>query len=158
MADVGLGGDIAERANNSTKVLGGFATYLFSSVISFASYKPKKVRITIDDQEFDERITSVFVANGEYCGGGMSIASGAEVDDGFFDVVVVREMSKWSVLSLAPKLYSGKLHTQPGVKNYKAQHVHVESNEEILINIDGEQPGTTPVTFTLLSTVLNFKI
>lgn len=158
MADVGLGGEVAERANNSPKVLGGFATYLFSSVISFASYKPKNVRIVLDDEVLEETVTSIFVANGKYFGGGMFIAPPAELDDGWFDVIIVKGLSKWDVLSFAPRLYSGKLLTLPGVKHFRAKNIAVGSEEKILINLDGEQPGTTPVKFTILPGALKFKV
>lgn len=158
MADVGLGGEVAERANNSHKVFGGFATYLFSSVVSFASYKAKKVRIRADDTELEQSVTSVFIANGQYFGGGMWIAPPAELDDGYFDVIVVGELSKWDIIAFAPRLYSGKLRHLPGVKYLRAKNISVESDEDVLINLDGEQPGTTPVSFTLLPKFLNFKV
>lgn len=158
MADVGLGGEVAERANASPKQFGGFATYLFSSVISFASYRPRRVKITLDDAVIEQSVTSVFVANGQYCGGGMWIAPGAEVDDGYFNVIVVKEFSKWDLVSLAPRLYSGKLLNVPGIRQYRAKNVAIDSDERVMINLDGEQPGTTPVTFTLMPGAIRFKI
>lgn len=158
MADVGLGGEVAERVNNSHKIFGGFATYLYSSVISFASYKPKTVKIQADAESFEMNVTSIFIANGQYFGGGMWLAPKALLDDGFFDVVIVGELSKWHILTFTPHLYSGKLLTQPGVKFLKAKKIAIESEEDVLINLDGEQPGTTPVEFTLLPNALNFKV
>lgn len=157
MADVGLGGDVAERANNGTKALGGFATYLYSSVVSFASYKPKEMKITADEHLVEGPITSVFVANGEYFGGGMRIAPPAIMDDGLFEVVILKELSKWEVLSLMPRLYSGKLLMQPGVEHFRAKTVTVESSEEVLLNLDGEQPGKAPVTFKVLPQAIKIK-
>lgn len=158
MADVGLGGEVAERVNSTPKVFGGLATYLFSSVISFASYKPKKVKIITDGKEFEDEVTSVFVANGQYFGGGMWIAPPAELDDGFLNVIVLGKLSKWDIFSITPRLYSGKLLTILGVKHLQAKVLRVESDEDVLVNIDGEQPGTTPVEFKVLPRVLKFKV
>lgn len=158
MADVGLGGEVAERANNSPKVFGGFATYLFSSVISFASYKPKSVKVVYDGNVFEDSITSVFIANGKYFGGGMHIAPPAELDDGFFDIVIVKKLSKWDVVAFTPKLYSGKLISDPKVKHFRGKEIKIESDQDILINLDGEQPGTTPVSFSVLPGILRFKV
>ena len=158
VADVGLGGEVAERANNTPKVFGGFATYLFSSVISIASYKPKKVQIVADGQEMEELVTSVFIANGKYFGGGMHIAPNAIPDDGFFEVMILPALSKWDIIALAPKLYSGRILTMPGIKYFQAQHIEIRSEEDVLINLDGEQPGSTPVTFQLLPRIIKFKV
>jgi YegS/Rv2252/BmrU family lipid kinase len=158
MADVGLGGEIAERANNTPKRFGGFATYLFSSVMSLASYKPRGVKMVLDGEEVRQDVTSVFVANGQFCGGGMWIAPAAQADDGFFNVIVVREFSKWDLLALAPKLYSGRLLSVPGVKQHLSVRITVESDEDVLINLDGEQVGTTPAAFTLIPNAVRFKV
>jgi len=158
MADVGLGGEVAERANNSSKVFGGFATYLYSSFISFVNYKPKMMKITVDGKAFEQKVTSVFIANGEYCGGGMHIAPPAEIDDGFLNIVILKEFSKWDLVSLTPKIYSGKILTMPGVKQLTAKHIIIESDEDVMINIDGEQPGLAPVTFKILPKAVRFKV
>lgn len=158
MADVGLGGVVVDKVNSSSKILGGFATYLISSLISFFSYEPKRVKIKADEKEFEQIVTTVLVNNGAYCGSGMHIAPEAEIDDGYFDVVIIEEISKRNLISFLPKLYSGKLLSQPGVKHLKAKKISVESDEDILINLDGEQPGTTPVTFEILPSILNFII
>lgn len=157
VADVGLGGTVAERANNSPKLLGGFATYLFSSVISIASYKSKEVRITAQQSVLEERVTSVFVANGKFLGGGMNISPNSIVDDGLFDVVVLQELSKWELIALAPRLYSGKILSLPGIKYFRTPELTVESDEDVLVNLDGEQPGTTPVEFRIVQRAINFK-
>lgn len=158
MADVGLGGDVAERANNTPRVFGGFATYLFSSLISFASYKPKRVKIRADSKVISESVTSVFVANGRYFGCGMHIVPHAEIDDGLLDVVVVSELSKWDVFKFAPALYSGRLIQMAGVKYFQAKSVSIDTSEKILINLDGEQPGFAPVRFDIMPRVLRFMV
>lgn len=158
VADVGLGGEVAERVNNSPKVLGGFGAFLFSSVISFAVYKPKLVKITIDNETFEQNVTSIFVANGRFFGGGMLIAPNAEIDDGLFDVIVIGELSKWDLVAFTPKLYSGKLLSIPGVKHFKTSNIMVDSHEDVLLNLDGEQPGMTPVSFSVISKAVNFKV
>jgi YegS/Rv2252/BmrU family lipid kinase len=156
MSDVGLGGEVVERVNRSSKFFGGSMTYLLSSLVSFSQYKPRRVKIKADDAEFDLSITSVLVANGRYCGGGMLIAPEAKVDDGLFDIVIIEGLPKWNLITFAPKLYSGKILSSPGVRHLQAKVISIESDQECLVNLDGEQPGTVPVEFSILPQAINF--
>lgn len=158
MADVGIGGEVAKRANSMPKYLGGFTTFFSSTLVSLASYKPKKVSISIDGgSSMDREVTTIIIANGQYFGGGMWIAPKASLNDGLFDVYVVGKLSKMEMMKLLPKAYAGKLPTLPGVEHFKASQISIGSKEEVLINCDGEQPGYIPAEFKVLPKALKLK-
>lgn len=162
MGEVGLGGSVADKANHYPKVFGTFVTYLVSSILAFSSYKSKKIKVLVDGNQnagcIEDNVVSVFVANGKYFGGGMLVAPDANVKDGLFDVIVVNSMSKWELLGALPKLYSGKLSKLSGVKSFKAKNIKIESAEEVLVNLDGEQPGIISVEFNLLPKAIRFIV
>ena len=110
VASFGLGGEVDERVNRTTKVFGGFFSFIWATLISVLLYNRKHIRLTMDNG-FDQMVTvlNVAVANGQYHGGGMWVSPEARVNDGKFHVTVIGDFSLPEVLWHLPKLYNGKL-------------------------------------------------
>ena len=68
-----MSGAIAQRANETSKVLGGKASYLWATLAVFARWTATDLRSTVDDERRSGRMFDVVVANGRYFGGGMEI-------------------------------------------------------------------------------------
>jgi len=150
VADVGLGGETVVRVNQQSKMLGGKLSFLIGSVVSILRYRNKVMSCEIDGKLiFNGRLNSIMVANGRYIGGGMMIAPQAELDDGFFDVIVLGDFSTWTILRYIPKIYRGTHLKIPGVSVLRGRSVVITSDETILLDIDGEQPGQGPIDFKL---------
>jgi diacylglycerol kinase (ATP) len=145
MADAGLGGYVAQHANSSTKVFGGFASFLWAILASFVAYHKPAVRVLVDgEQKYEGRTTSVVVANGPYFGGGMYMAPGARSDDGLLDVVVIGDVSKRDLATNLHRLYRGTHLTHPKISHFIGREVGVEGEQPVPLEMDGEQPGVTP--------------
>src|SRR5207248_10412008 len=89
VASAGMSGAIAKRANESSKALGGKASYLWATLAVFARWRNDEVRVTVDGERRSARMHDVVVANGRYFGGGMMICPEAEPDDGLLDVLLI---------------------------------------------------------------------
>jgi len=149
----GLGGLVDKKVNESSKVFGGKVSFLLGSVRALAEFVPRKIRLTVDGATSEVVINNVAVANGRYFGGGMKIAPHAELDDGLFDVVILRPQEFSELLSNAIKLYEGRHFESAAVSLLRGKVVHAEPAQEgdhILLDVDGEAPGRLPTTFTIL--------
>ena len=71
------------------------------------------MRIEHDQGIFEGRAMFVVAANLPRFGGGMKIAPGARIDDGLLDLVIVREVSRATLLNVFPKVYTGHHVTHP---------------------------------------------
>ncbi len=107
VASVGMSGAIAARANETSKALGGKASYLWATFRVFAAWSPTAVRVTVDGERREGRMTDVVVANGRFFGGGMKICPEAEPDDGLFDVLTIGDVTKRDLVATMPKIYRG---------------------------------------------------
>ena len=155
VADVGLGGETVARVNRQSKRLGGKLSFLIGSVLRILRYRNKSMRCEIDGKlVFEGRMNSIMVANGRYIGGGMMIAPDAELDDGLFDVVCLGDFSRLMLLRHLPKIYKGTHLEIPGVTVQRGRSVVITTVEKALLDIDGEQPGQAPLTFSLLPKAL----
>lgn len=158
IAGLGLDGETVARVNRTSKSLGGFISFLWGTVVSLMLYKNKQMTILVDGSEIvNEKIAVVVVGNGRYFGGGMCIAPGAEVSDGLFDVVVIKNMTKPTLLANLPRVYKGTHLTHPEVASLRGRKVTVYSPEMALLDLDGEQPGRAPVEIEILPGVMPLK-
>lgn len=151
ISDFGLGGEVVDRANRSPKWLGSFFTFYVNTVLSLMFYRPKNVRFRFDDKAFDKRITAVLIANGQFFGGGMRGAPKAILDDGKFDVIVLDAMSPLTIVRNLSKLYDATdVLKNSAIHFFRTTRLEAESDERVLIDMDGEQPGTLPAEFEIV--------
>ena len=158
MSSVGMSGAVAQRANGMSKALGGRATFFYALVRVFLEWQNSEVTVSLDDAERRGRMHDVIVANGRFAGGGMKLAPGAEPDDGTFDVVLIGDVSKFDFATQAPGIYRGRHVKHPKVEVLRSRRVEVNAGEQLPIELDGEQVGTTPVTFELVPGALKLLV
>jgi YegS/Rv2252/BmrU family lipid kinase len=151
IADVGIGGEVVDRVNKKTKILGGFISFLIATLETVLEYENKSVKVIIDNnKELELKINNIVVGNGKYFGGGMKILPYANPFDSYFDIAIIGNISKIEFFLNVPKVYFGKNIYDRNIFFEKAKNVKVFSNQEIKLDIDGEQEGFCPVEFELI--------
>ncbi|MCC6277335.1 MAG: hypothetical protein IT289_05415, partial [Oligoflexia bacterium] len=155
VATAGLGGKVARSANAANKLLWPGLTYFLYSAGHFLTANPQRVSINIDKKDvYEGQVLNVFIANGAYSGGGMKWSNRASVTDGIAEVLAVEPVSKAQLPILARKLYDGGFENLPNVQRFRGKEIHIESQEEVLIEMDGEQPGRVPLACEVLPKVI----
>lgn len=158
--DLGLGAEVARRVNRGSKRLGGFLSFFVGGAVSIVKVRFQPVEYVVDDEPPVADVAGlVFVANGRYAAGGMLFAPQAELDDGLFDVVLLREVSRPELLfDLFPRVYRGAHLGHPRVVHRKAARLVVSSPEPLHLEVDGELPGGAPAEFTLLPRAIRVAV
>ncbi|KAB8032043.1 diacylglycerol/lipid kinase family protein [Fluviispira multicolorata] len=155
----GASGEVAQRVNLSHKRLGKNGTYIFAAVQTLLKNNHFPVQITYDDEapfEIDLRV--IFICNGRYCGGGMEVSPYSQLNNGFFQIIQVREMNKLKSIYLTKRLYSGNfsgLEKDFILRTAKKIKIIPLKNSLIPIECDGEQPFFAPVIFSIQAQKLN---
>ena len=88
----------------------------------------------------------------------MKIAPDAEPDDGLFDVLLIGDVSKLDLALTMPKIYRGTHLPHPKAELVRGAAVGIESDEPLPVELDGEQPGTTPVRFDVVPRALRLRV
>ena len=158
IASAGMSGAVAKRTNESSKALGGKISYLWATLTVFARWRNDEVRVTVDGERRSGRMHDVVVANGRYFGGGMMICPDAEPDDGLLDVLLIGDLSKRDLLLTLPKTYRGRHLPHPKAELLRGKAVEVDAAEPLPVELDGEQPGTTPVQFDVVPQALRLRV
>ncbi len=155
----GLGGEVDERVNRTTNIFGGFISFIWATMISILLYNKKRIHLTVDNC-FDQSVMiwNVVIANGKYHGGGMLVAPDATIDDGLFQVTVIGDISIAGVFLNLNKLYNGKLLQLDKVKTLAGRRVKASSEQKVLLDVDGEQPGQLPAVIDIVPKAVRFII
>ena len=150
VGSVGMSGAVAQRANSTSKALGGRVTFFYALTREFLVWRNTEVTVDVGGETRSGRMHDVVVANGGYHGGAMKLAPDARPDDGVFDVVLIGDVSKLDFLTTAPKLYSGRHIGHPKVEVLRGARVDVEAPVALPLETDGEVLGTTPARFEIV--------
>jgi YegS/Rv2252/BmrU family lipid kinase len=151
IASFGLGGEVDERVNRTTKAFGGFFSFLWATLISLLRYDKKRIHLKVDDRfDGEVRVWNIAIANGQYHGGGMRVAPGAQVDDGLFHVTVVGDLTLPQVFLNLPRLYNGTIYQVAQVRSLVGRRIEASSDQQVLLDVDGEQIGTLPVVIEMV--------
>jgi diacylglycerol kinase (ATP) len=158
IGSAGMSGAIARQTNEGSKLLGGKLSYLWSTVAVFARWRPAELRVSVDGEDRKARMHDVVVANGPYFGGGIMICPDAVPDDGLFDVLLLGDLAKRDLALNMHKTYRGKHLPHPKAELLRGTTVSVEALEPVPIELDGEQPGTTPARFEIVPRRLRLRV
>ncbi|MCF7797343.1 MAG: diacylglycerol kinase family lipid kinase [Lentisphaeria bacterium] len=88
--------------------------------------------------------------NSRFTGGNMCIAPNAKIDDGYFDVVVLGNLSRRSLLRTFPKIFKGTHGENPAVQFFRGKRATVRTTPEKQLLPDGELFGSTPTEVGIL--------
>ena len=158
MASVGMSGAVAAKANSTTKALGAKTSYLYALGTVFARWKNVELRVRVDEEERSGLMEDTIVAVGRYLAGGMMITPDAEPDDELFDVLLIGDLTKTELVRVMPKIYRGTHLPHPKGEVLRGRTVSIEADDPLPIQLDGEQPGTTPVRFEIAPAAIRLRV
>ncbi|MET9609812.1 diacylglycerol kinase [Streptomyces sp. NPDC006512] len=141
----GFDSRVNDRGNRMRLPLGRFR-YDLAIALELAAFRPVPYRITLDDgPPVETEAALVAVGNGSSYGGGMRICADAVPDDGLFDVTVVGDCTRTTLLRVFPQVYKGTHLGHPAVTVHRAAKVTLEA-PGLTAYADGEPLGALPVT------------
>ena len=158
IASAGMSGAVAKRVNETGKALGGRASYAWSTVAVFVRWKNVQLTVTVNEAERSGPMYDVIVANGRFLAGGMKITPEAEPDDGLFDVLLIGDVTKRDLMLTLPKIYRGTHLPHPKAELLRGANVSIDAPIPLPVELDGEQPGTTPATFEIVPRALRLRV
>ena len=138
----------------------GMIPYLMLTLQVIRQYKPKPLKLFLDDQQAIACCPlGVVVANTAEYGNGVIIAPGAHAEDGVLDVRIIEPKSLLSIAMHGWRLFMGSIDEMPGVRQFKAQKVRIERDVADYFQFDGEaRRGPTTLNFTVKPKALSVLV
>lgn len=118
--------------------LRGSAIYFYSVLRTMYSYKAPWMRLTYNNMTCEDKMFMITVGNGVSLGGGFKLTPFAKLDDGLFDLNIVRDLTKIEILQNLVGVYSGKHVNMPQVTTGRTSEILIESDQDLAAHVDGE--------------------
>jgi diacylglycerol kinase (ATP) len=147
---IGLGFAVdAGLAARKLKFVGN-AAYTLGTLWRTLWLKSYPLVIECDGERVEQDNVFVEVSNSRFTGTRFLIAPAAEIDDGFLDVTLLRNLSRIRLLRLFPTIYKGRHVDFDEVETRRVRHLRILSPANMTLAPDGEFRGRTPVDIQCL--------
>lgn len=140
------------------KTMIGQLAYYVKGIEMLPSLKPARVKIEYDGNIIDEDIMIFLVSNSNSVGGFEKLAPNAKLDDGYFDLLILRKTNLAEFIRIVTLALRGAHLEDDKVIHVQAKHIKVTPVEQMQLNIDGEYGGQLPGEFINLKQHIEFIV
>lgn len=159
--NIAAGGELTELTyevpSNLKKMLGQLAYYM-KGMEMLPFIKPTRTRIEYDDEFIDEEIMLFLISNTNSVGGFEKIAPEAKINDGYFDLLILRKINLAEFIRIATQVLRGAHLDDPNLIYAQAKQIRVLPDARMQLNIDGEYGGLLPGEFQNLQQHIEFFV
>lgn len=150
IATCGYDTEVSRRASKGTPLFAGTASYAYAAVETLFYYEPPFVRLEGDFGTHEGPLLLAATGITNRYGGGFQIVPNAQIDDGLFDVCIIRPVSSLTVLRLMVTLFWGGHVSHPAVSMHQTRTLTIETDTPMLLYADGEPMCETPATIEII--------
>ncbi len=151
---------VVKKTENQSALFSNKLFYLISLLRYLFQYKLQRAKIQLNGIELTDYFYTINIGICRFAGGGMEIIPHAVPNDGQLAITIAGRFSKWSVLLNTYRFYNGTIAELSKITTHFSTNVKVNSLEKypILLEVDGEFIGSTPVEFGIVSKALKIVI
>mgnify|MGYP006279653073 FL=1 len=146
----GFSGEVDEAMTRAQKDRWGALAFILGAA-DIASDIPQyatEIRyVTADGAEghWSGNVVNVICANGQTIGGGRPVSPSARLDDGSFELVVVRHGDLPALVRTAARLLAGAWEEDELVDTFRVQSARIRSSPGLKFNVDGDLWTDRPI-------------
>jgi len=147
------GGSMTEltyEVPSKMKTIIGQLAYYMKGLEKLPRLRPTELIFRSEGIELHDEFMLFLIANSNSVGGFEKLAPDASLDDGMFDVFILRKCNLAEFIRLATLALRGEHVNDPHMISFKTNHLQVTSPDYVQLNLDGEYGGTLPCTFSVL--------
>ncbi len=141
LADVGLNARIVKRFDRDVKRgMFTYAKHLLAEIFLIRQYR---FHILIDGREISRKAVSLTFANASKYGTGVVINPKGKLDDGKFELVIIKPFPRIKLLPIAWKMFRGTLQTSEYAEVISCNTALIRASKRTVLQVDGEVIGKT---------------
>lgn len=154
VASTGLLTDVSQKTDVNLKNTIGKLAYYLKGLEEIPNFRKLKVKITTDEMVYDDTMYLILVFNGQTAGN-LRLATKAEVDDGYLDLIIIKAVQLYEILPLFIKILKGDHLDSKKVVYVKTKKIKIETDEGIVTDIDGEKGPDFPLDIECIQGGIN---
>ncbi|WNF36863.1 diacylglycerol kinase [Bacillaceae bacterium IKA-2] len=142
--------ELTYEVPSKLKTMIGQLAYYAKGIERLPKIHPVKVRIEYDGKLFEGEIMLFLVSNTNSVGGFEKLAPDALVNDGMFDLIILKKTNLADLVRVVSNALRGEHLHDPAVLYVQANRIKVNVEEVVHLNLDGEYGGMLPGEFVNL--------
>ncbi|MBT8260519.1 MAG: diacylglycerol kinase family lipid kinase [Flavobacteriaceae bacterium] len=156
LAGIGFDGFVVSKVSKYKKL--GAIAYLLASLIGLFSFSNFKAEVFINSKRIKSKVLMVVIGLCKYSGGGMRLTETPNPADGFFDISLAKDLSKFEILRALPNLFNGKIINNSKIETYKSKTIEVVTKGDVepLVEADGELIGKGDFKISIIENSFRF--
>ena len=150
-AGLGLDAKVTQVARSIRLPIGDVVYLLAIFKTMLGGIATPRLTIQAGDFSWDGAVTLAAISNGPWIGGMFHIAPSASNDDGQFDLLIAKPVSRRRILKLLPILMNGEHLDEPEIVHRSVTELTIRAESPIPSHLDGEvQPLQTDFEVEIL--------
>ncbi len=144
---IGFDAKVVKRSRSLRGGIKGKALYLVSALLTLLlDHEVMEGEIVLDhpaqlnrgQSRLAERVMMLTLGNGPREGGGFYTTPHSKIDDGRFEMLLVKPLSRLQMLGLLPKVMRGKHLDSPSIYHSTFSKLTLSAKQPLVIHTDGE--------------------
>ncbi|TXK83563.1 diacylglycerol kinase [Paenibacillus sp. N3.4] len=155
------GGSMTEltyEVPSKLKTMIGQLAYYMKGLEKLPRLKPIELYVKAGDTEFHEEVMMFLVGNSNSVGGFEKLVPDANMNDGLFDVLILRKCNLAEFIRVVTLALRGEHLNDPNLIYFQTDHIEINSPDYVQLNLDGEFGGTLPCVMTNLKSHLQIIV
>jgi YegS/Rv2252/BmrU family lipid kinase len=144
VASTGLFTDVSQKTDVNLKNTIGKLAYYLKGLEELPNFRNLKIKLSSRECMYNGNMYLMLVFNGKTAGN-FNLATQAEVVDGKLDVIIFKAVPIIELIPLFIKVLKGEHLDSDKVVYFKTDDLYIESDEDIVTDIDGEKGPDFPL-------------
>ncbi|MGL4990159.1 MAG: YegS/Rv2252/BmrU family lipid kinase [Sarcina sp.] len=140
----GLFTDVSQKTDVNLKNTIGKLAYYLKGLEQLPNFRKLNVNLINEGNKKEIQMYLMLAFNGQTAGN-FKLATDASIDDGLLDIIVFKAVSIPELIHLFIRVLRGEILNDSRVEYFKTDNIIIESNEDIVTDIDGEKGPDFPL-------------
>ena len=136
VAGLGFDGKVVSESKGQKKR--GFQLYLLAALRGARDFTASEMQITLDGKTWSGVYMAAVVANASMYGFNFTIAPTASLQDGLFDLVLIKDAHRLKYLLESYRFFNRSAHKSPLIEIHRAASISIQTSRKEYIHVDGE--------------------
>lgn len=157
MAGFGFDAEVVSNVVQPIKDWIGPSAYVLKVLETLAKYRATDITLEMPRETYSTKAFLVIVANASTYAYNMKITPDASLDDGLLDICVFERpiTDRIGFVGQVADIFTHRHLYHREVRCFRTEHVRVHSEPEVLVQLDGDAFGSTPVEIKIAKSALN---
>ncbi|WP_296644538.1 YegS/Rv2252/BmrU family lipid kinase [Romboutsia sp. 13368] len=147
VASCGMFTDVSQKINPDFKNYMGKVAYYITGIEQALHLRAFNIKVKSEEVEYKGNMYLMLVFNGKTAGN-LNLAYKAELDDGYLDVIIFKDMPIPKSIPIFINVLRGEhleKSNEDDILYFKTKEIHIECMDELVTDIDGEKGPDFPL-------------